>query len=184
MTRLIQAFRWFFSILFGHGLEALQSMENKGEVPPGESVERAENSSQSGPTVEEARLMGREEGACLALAMLQEESRLLDFFMEDIGAFEDAQVGAAVRQVHGSASRLLSEQWGVGPACGESEGSSIEVHEDQRREFQLVGEVPSTGALKGVLRHHGWRVDGTIRLPNRGGAESKVLSRAEVEVSG
>ena len=184
MTRLIQAFRWFFSILFGQGLEALQSMETKGETAPAEPVKRTGIATQTGPTVEEALAMGREEGACLALAVLQEESRLLDFFMEDIGGFEDAHVGAAVRQVHGSASRLLSEQWGVRPARPEAEGSSIEIHEGQRREFQLVGEVPSSGALKGVLRHHGWRVDGTIGLPNRGGSESKVLSRAEVEVSG
>jgi hypothetical protein len=34
------------------------------------------------------------------LALLQRDGRLIDFLMEDIRAYGDAQVGAAVRDVH------------------------------------------------------------------------------------
>ena len=34
------------------------------------------------------------------LAMLQEKGRLVDFLMDDINAYNDAQVGAAARVVH------------------------------------------------------------------------------------
>ena len=34
------------------------------------------------------------------LAILQRDSRLVDFLMEDIAAYSDDQIGAAVRELH------------------------------------------------------------------------------------
>ena len=34
------------------------------------------------------------------LAALQREGRLIDFLEEDLSAYEDAQIGAAVRNIH------------------------------------------------------------------------------------
>ena len=99
MMRLSQAIRWFFSILFGDGLQKLQNLE-QNPTTLSDSTSPAEahpTPAAPGPSVEEARQEGREEGACIFLGLLQEEARLLDFLMEDIGPFEDAQVGAAVR---------------------------------------------------------------------------------------
>ena len=43
------------------------------------------------------------------LALLQQTGRLIDFFKEDIHDFTDAQIGAAVRQIHQDCSKSLEE---------------------------------------------------------------------------
>src|ERR1022692_2457370 len=42
------------------------------------------------------------------LAILQRDSRLLDFLMEDIASFDDDQIGAAVRSLHDQARDSLA----------------------------------------------------------------------------
>src|SRR5216683_667825 len=43
------------------------------------------------------------------LALLQREGRLLDFLLEDIKAYQDAQVGAAVREIHQKCQAAIKE---------------------------------------------------------------------------
>ena len=181
MTRLSQAIRWFFAILFGDGLKRLESLETPSEGVAKEQTE--ETPVQSGPSVDEIREQSRQEGALLLLGLLQEESRLLDFLMEDIRSFEDAQIGAAVRQVHGGASRFLKEDCGVVPARQEAEAAPIQIPFEDRDLFQLVGNVPEQGSVSGVLRHHGWKVGGEVRLPNRHASDTRMIVKAEVEVA-
>src|SRR4051794_38071028 len=47
------------------------------------------------------------------LAMLQERGRLVDFLMDDINAYNDAQVGAAARVVHAGCRRVLQEHFNI-----------------------------------------------------------------------
>ena len=42
---------------------------------------------------------GPADGAVQILSILQRDSRLIDFLMEDVSAYSDEQVGAAVRDV-------------------------------------------------------------------------------------
>src|SRR4051794_18293914 len=43
------------------------------------------------------------------LALLQREGRLLDFLMEDVQAYSDAQIGSAVRDIHRSCRKALQD---------------------------------------------------------------------------
>ncbi|MBV9288668.1 MAG: DUF2760 domain-containing protein, partial [Hyphomicrobiales bacterium] len=49
------------------------------------------------------------------LAMLQEKGRLVDFLMDDINAYSDAEVGAAARVVHAGCKNVLHEHFSIHP---------------------------------------------------------------------
>src|SRR5262249_27976756 len=49
----------------------------------------------------------RGDRAVQLLALLQRDGRLVDFLREDVGAYSDAQIGAAVREVHANCRRTI-----------------------------------------------------------------------------
>src|SRR5215469_14667592 len=49
------------------------------------------------------------------LAMLQEKGRLVDFLMDNINPYNDAQVGTAARVVHAGGKRVLQEHFSIHP---------------------------------------------------------------------
>src|SRR5271165_1757927 len=61
------------------------------------------------------------------LATLQERGRLIDFLMDDINAYDDAQVGAAARILHAGCKAALLEHFRIRPVREESEGSTVQV---------------------------------------------------------
>ena len=56
------------------------------------------------------------------LAILQRKGRLIDFLQEDIRAYADAQIGAAVRNVHEGCREALAEY--IARAVAEKVGTS------------------------------------------------------------
>jgi len=122
-------------------------------------------------------------GAVQLLAILQREGRLLDFLQEDIDAYSDAQIGAAVRDVHRGCKKALSEYVPVEPVMKESENARVRVDAgfDPSR-IRLVGNVLGEPPYTGTLRHHGWRT-ATIKLPAPPvAADPSVVAPAEVEL--
>jgi len=61
------------------------------------------------------------------LATLQAKGRLVDFLMDDVNAYDDAQVGAAARAVHAGCKAVLQEHFRIHPVRLESEGSTVHV---------------------------------------------------------
>src|SRR6516165_6179162 len=61
------------------------------------------------------------------LAMLQARGRLVDFLMDDINAYGDAQVGAAARVVHTGCKAALLEHFRISPVRTEGEGATVKV---------------------------------------------------------
>lgn len=118
------------------------------------------------------------------LAILQRDGRLVDFLQEDIDAYPDAQVGAAVRDIHRGCRKALREYLTVEPVLGSPEGGEVTVPDGfDPAEVRLIGNVRGTPPFRGVLKHHGWRVK-SVQLPAIPGArqDSAVLAPAEVEI--
>ncbi len=115
--------------------------------------------------------------------MLQREGRLIDFLQEDIDAYDDAQIGAAVREVHRGCRSALKDVLGLEPVIQADEGAVVEVDEDfDPARIKLVGRVHGKPPFRGVLRHSGWRFS-KINLPAwTGGGKPDVLAPAEVEI--
>ena len=118
------------------------------------------------------------------LATLQREGRLIDFLKEPIDQYSDAQVGAAVRDIHRDCAAALERMFAVRPLAGEAEGAAIEVPAgfDAGR-FSLSGAVAGSPPHRGVLVHPGWQAT-RCELPTwtGGGDAALVVAPAEVEL--
>lgn len=119
------------------------------------------------------------------LATLQQRGRLLDFLMDDITAYSDAQVGAAARVVHDGCRVALKEHLGIRPVREEAEGSTVEVPADHAAdEYRLVGRIAGEAPFTGTLVHRGWKVE-EVRLPRllrRDDGRMPTIAPAEVEL--
>lgn len=124
-----------------------------------------------------------EASAVQILSILQRKGRLIDFLQEDISAFGDAQIGAAVRTIHEGCKDALAEYVTLEPVMADAEGSSVTVEQGfDARAIRLSGNVTGAPPFTGTLRHRGWRV-AKIDLPERLTAdESQVVAAAEVEI--
>lgn len=119
------------------------------------------------------------------LAMLQEKGRLVDFLMDDINAYPDAQVGAAARVVHAGCKSVLAEHFSIHPLRTEPEGSTVEVPAGYAAdEYRLVGKIAGQAPFSGVLVHRGWKTD-MVKLPQLlpgAAGHLPAIAPAEVEL--
>ncbi|WP_422926461.1 DUF2760 domain-containing protein [Singulisphaera sp. PoT] len=118
------------------------------------------------------------------LAVLQRDGRLIDFLEEDIDAYTDAQIGAAVRDIHRGCRKSLRDYLTIEPIMNDAEEANVTIASDfDPAAIRLIGNVNGSPPFRGVLKHHGWRVK-AVHLPLLPVArdETSVLSPAEVEV--
>ena len=116
---------------------------------------------------------------------IQLPTSLVDFLLEDIDAYQDAQIGAAVRQIHKNCRKVLDENFGVTAIREETENQPVDVPESfDPREIRILGKPGGDPPFKGVLRHKGWRVS-KVSFPERHAKlDPSVICPAEVEVTG
>lgn len=116
------------------------------------------------------------------LALLQRDGRLLDFLMEDLAAYQDAQIGAAARDVHAGCRQALSRYVAVAPVMDDEEGQTVSVdrNTDPAR-VKVVGNVAGQPPYRGILRHRGWEAT-RVELPPLPETGRTILAPAEVEV--
>ena len=119
------------------------------------------------------------------LATLQDKGRFVDFVMDDVSAYGDAEVGAAARVVHEGCRAVLREHFDIEPIRTEREGERITVPEDYRADaYRLVGKISGEPPFTGHLVHRGWKTK-TVKLPRvlRSGEDRlPAIAPAEVEV--
>jgi hypothetical protein len=127
----------------------------------------------------------RREGALAMLGLLQREGRLVDFLQESIDGYDDADVGAAVRDIHRGCRKVLAEHVALEPIMPGAEDDAVTVPRGfDPGEIRLSGKVAGDPPFAGVLRHRGWRAVKT-ELPVLGDAvDRRVIAPAEVEVKG
>jgi hypothetical protein len=117
------------------------------------------------------------------LALLQRDGRLLDFLLEDIQAYPDAQVGAAVRDIHRQCQAAVKEHLVLQPVLPQAEGNTVEVPPGfDPSAIRLTGNVTGQPPFRGTLRHHGWRVQELKLAPPPEGQDELVVMPAEVEL--
>jgi Domain of unknown function (DUF2760) len=117
------------------------------------------------------------------LALLQREGRLLDFLLEDIQAYPDAQIGATVREIHRQCQSALKEHLDLQPVLPQPEGSPVDITSGfDPSAIRLTGNVTGQPPFRGTLQHHGWRVKHIKLAPPPEGQDEFVLMPAEVEL--
>lgn len=173
MSRISSAFRSFFSILFS------------GELPADIAREFGFEKPQPAPVVKTVELPKPSDGALQMLHILQRDSRLLDFLMEDVSAYTDDQIGAAVRTLHSDSKASLNRHLTLIPVIDGVEGTFQKIDgakaPDPNR-IKLIGNIPASGKVGGgILRHRGWKAS-SINLPPLGKQDASILAPAELEV--
>lgn len=179
--RLWLAIKCFFLVLFARRLpaDAALLLPSVGGVPELESTQPM-----TAPPVVKAAPADGNGAAVQLLAILQREGRLLDFLQEDVDAYSDAQIGAAVRDIHRGCKKALAEHMPLEPVLREPENAQVRVDAgfDPSR-IRLVGNVVGEPPFTGALRHHGWRI-AKVTLPSPArGTDPTVVAPAEVELS-
>ena len=121
--------------------------------------------------------------ALTLLEALQRESRLIDFLKEDLSAYDDAQIGAAARDVHRDAAKVLERLFALRPVLDQTEGDAVTLTANTVGRVRLVGNVRE-GAKSGTLAHHGWTATKT-ELPAWSGPRDAetIIAPAEVEIA-
>ena len=165
-------FVWFFTgapLLVGAILAILVGVLRNGAAKPAAAAEAPGDPSA--------------DGALRLLGLLQQEGRLIDFLEEDIEPYTDAQVGAAVRAIHGGCRKALHQRMQIERIYGEEDGSAVEIDRGfDAGTVRLTGNVRGAPPFRGVLQHGGWRAL-NVSLPKSAGIDPAVLAPAEVEVS-
>lgn len=119
------------------------------------------------------------------LQILQRDSRLIDFLMEDIASYSDDQIGAAVRSLHADCKTSLTRHIALVPVIDGVEGTYQQLDASKAPDpnrIKLIGNVPATGKVAGAtLRHRGW-IASSLNLPPLGNQDASVLAPAELEV--
>jgi hypothetical protein len=122
------------------------------------------------------------DGALQILAILQRDSRLIDFLMEDITSYSDDQVGAAVRELHDQCRDSVARYLTLEPVIDGVEGTFTKAPSKDPQLVKFVGNVPATPPAGGILRHKGWRAAkvNLPQLPTR--QDAAIIAPAEIEI--
>ncbi|MEW6260316.1 MAG: DUF2760 domain-containing protein [Thermodesulfobacteriota bacterium] len=118
------------------------------------------------------------------IGLLQREGRLLDFLQENLEDYEDAQIGAAVRNIHENCRKVVLRYLPLQPVVNQEEGETITLQADfDATAVKLMGQVGGSPPFTGVVRHRGWKVKKVV-LPELSGTQNPdILVPAEVEIS-
>lgn len=168
------AFRAFFALL-GGGAIPEDIARDSGYIKP-VAAAPAKPAAPAPPAFKPA------DGALQLLSILQRDARLVDFLMEDVAAYSDDQIGAAVRDIHRQSREALNRYVRLEPVIDGVEGDYTKTSGDSGS-CKLIGNVPANGkAPGGILRHKGWKAS-QIELPQLSpGQNLKIVAPAELEI--
>lgn len=117
------------------------------------------------------------------LNVLQREGRLMDFLGEDLSAYDDDQIGMAVRSIQENCKLAVEKQLHPKAVMDAEEESEVTVAAGfDPNAIKLVGKVTGEPPFKGILRHKGWRATG-VEVPALADKDDPlVIAPAEVEI--
>jgi hypothetical protein len=117
------------------------------------------------------------------LSVLQREGRLLDFFDEDLGRYEDAQIGAAVRSIQEDCKRAIKKYIDPRPVVDADEGQPITIAPGFDMDaITLVGDVAGDPPFEGIIKHRGWKA-GRKEIPKLSDIrDPAIITPAEIQI--
>lgn len=183
--RLFFAFRVFFTVLFRRDA-AVQIRElldeepvKLGQVETSKPALVESKPAVAPPTTTQSKPTRRNEGLTL-LSALQREARLLDLVCESLDQYNDAQIGAAARDVLRDTRKTLDRMFGLRHLVESPEGETVEIPSNPSPvRWRIVGKE---SGKSGTLSHPGWQAT-KLDMPQWSGGtdDSMVIAAAEVE---
>jgi hypothetical protein len=177
LSRISLAFRCFFNLLFQGTLSpAVLTALNltRREATPAKATAAKPAAA---PTAAKTS-----DGALQILGILQRDSRLVDFLMEDITSYADDQIGAAVRELHDQCRDSIARYVTLQPVIDGVEGTFAKAPSTDPNVVKFIGNVPAKPPAGGTLRHKGWRAV-KIDLPALSAKQdAAIIAPAEIEI--
>jgi len=177
LSRIVLAFRCFFNMLFQGALSP--------EVLTSLNLTRREAAPAKAATAKPAAALPvakTSDGALQILGILQRDSRLVDFLMEDITSYTDDQIGAAVRELHDQCRDSIARYVTLQPVIDGVEGTFAKAPSTDPNVTKFIGNVPAKPPSGGTLRHKGWRAV-KIDLPALSAKQdAAIIAPAEIEI--
>jgi len=174
LNRIALAFRAFFNLLF--------SGELSSEILISLNLSRRSASAPAKAAPAAAPPARTSDGALQILGILQRDSRLIDFLMEDVSAYSDDQIGAAVRELHDQCRDAIARYVTLAPVIDGVEGTYAKAPGQDPNLVKFVGNVPAQPPAGGTLRHKGWRAS-KVELPNlTAKQDATIIAPAEIEI--
>lgn len=181
--RIAFSFRCFFSILFRSVIPDDIVRKLLKPAPAAEQAPVPATAPVSRLKVAEPPAPDTLDRAVQILALLQRDGRLIDFLSENISAYPDVQLGAAVRNIHETCRQALERYVQLEPVLNSEEDQPVTVEAGfDPAAIKLIGNVAGSPPLRGLLRHKGWRVKEMKMPPLPQGAGRLVIAPAEVEL--
>jgi len=178
LNRIVLAFKCFFSLLFSGELspEVITELNLTKRGPVAAPPRPAATAAAAAPTVRTV------DGALQLLAILQRDSRLIDFLQEDITGYADDQIGAAVREIHDQSRDAIARYVTLAPVIDGVEGTYAKAPAQDPNLVKFVGNVPAKPPAGGTLLHKGWRATKVDlpALPSR--QDATIIAPAEIEI--
>ncbi|MCY2983454.1 MAG: DUF2760 domain-containing protein [Planctomycetota bacterium] len=183
--RLFFAFRVFFAVLFRRDAAVqIRELLDEGPAKLGHAEATKPELVEPKPAVKpsaatQTKSTRRNEGLTL-LSALQREARLLDLVCESLDQYNDAQIGAAARDVLRDTRKTLDRMFGLRNLVESPEGETIAIPSNPSPvRWRIVGKE---SGKSGTLSHPGWQAT-KLDMPQwSGGADdSMVIAAAEVE---
>ena len=181
MNRVFLAFGCFFNILF-RGQLSDTALAALGLSRRGGAAAASPKAAAPGPAAATTASVKTSDGALQILSIMQRDSRLLDFLMEDLTTYSDDQIGAAVRELHDQCRDSVSRYITLQPVIDGVEGTFAQAPSKDPGIVKFVGNVPATPPSGGTLRHKGWRAS-KVDLPALAARQdATIIAPAEIEI--
>lgn len=155
---------------------------SKSQLVPGKAAKKAKKTDTTARDREKEANERRREFLHL-FAVLQREGRLMDFFAEELEDYDDAQIGAAVRNIHANCKKTITKYINPKAVITEEEGNPVEIPAGfDPASIKLTGNVVGDPPFKGIVRHRGWQTK-KFELPVLSDSQNPlVIAPAEVEI--
>jgi len=178
---LIGFFQWF-SMRFSMK-RILAEFKVPAVLPPLEKRQEKTEVSKPASPAKKTDVQDDQRRSLHLLCLLQREGRLVDFLKEDLKDYEDAQIGAAVRNIQENCQKSLNEYLSLKAVVDQEEGETVTIQPGfDASAIKLTGKVTGKPPFKGILQHRGWRVT-NFALPQLSGAQNpNIVAPAEVEI--
>lgn len=185
--RLLLAFRVFFLVLFRRNtavqvrelIEAKQAPSVPKDAPALPAPRDAKPTPSTTPITSQSKSARRSDALTL-LSALQREARLLDLVCESLDPYNDAQIGAAARDVLRDTRKTLDRMFGLKHLLETPEGQTVDIPKEASPiRWRIIGKETSQ---HGTLSHPGWQAT-KLDMPQWSGGtdDSLVIAAAEVE---
>lgn len=178
------AFKAFFQILFRQEV-AQRVAVALSETPAAPAATAPPKEAERPRTPAPALPASTRSDALTLLSTLQREARFLDLVGEPLDRFDDAQVGAAARQVMADVRKTLDRMFAIGPLATDEEGSMVDIPRPLSPVRMHVIGRGADQAQRGTLVHRGWKAE-RCQTPTWNGTrdDALILSPVEIDVDG